>query len=156
MRRSDREVKDFAEITKMLAESQVCRIAMFDETHPYLVPVNFGFDLDGSVLTFYFHCAPVGKKIELIAKNPHVCVELDGGHEVVGGETPCSSSFHYFGIIAQGTAEEITDLKQKNDALMKIVTHSRPEMQGEIPESALGGVAVYKIVCPNFSAKANR
>ena len=42
MRRKDREITAFDEIMKIIAKCDTCRVAMFDETFPYIIPLNFG------------------------------------------------------------------------------------------------------------------
>ena len=50
MRRKDREITDFDEMMKIIAKCDTCRVAMFDETFPYIVPLNFGTDLELSLI----------------------------------------------------------------------------------------------------------
>lgn len=62
MRRNDREIIDITEIEKIIAESKVCHVAMFDEVYPYIVTLNFGY-INETKPKLYFHSAPVGKKL---------------------------------------------------------------------------------------------
>ena len=57
MRRKDREITDFNEIIEIIKKCDVCRIALNDEDFPYIVPLNFGLDVQGEQVFFYFHCA---------------------------------------------------------------------------------------------------
>ena len=45
MRRKDREITDFNEIIEIIKKCDVCRIAMNDGDFPYIVPLNFGLDV---------------------------------------------------------------------------------------------------------------
>ena len=47
MRRKDREIKDFNEIIEIIRKCDVCRIALHDGDFPYIVPLNFGLDVQG-------------------------------------------------------------------------------------------------------------
>ena len=47
MRRKDREITDFNEIIEIIKKCDVCRIALNDEDFPYIVPLNFGLDIQG-------------------------------------------------------------------------------------------------------------
>ena len=76
MRRKDREVSDFDEMMKIIAKCDTCRVAMYDETFPYIVPLNFGTDLEDDQLYLYFHGAKIGKKIDLMRKNKNVSFEI--------------------------------------------------------------------------------
>jgi nitroimidazol reductase NimA-like FMN-containing flavoprotein (pyridoxamine 5'-phosphate oxidase superfamily) len=44
-------------------------LVMCRDNIPYAVPMNHGYE-NGR---FYFHCAPAGKKLQVIEKNPNVC-----------------------------------------------------------------------------------
>ena len=76
MRRKDREITAFDEIMKIIAKCDTCRVAMFDETFPYIIPLNFGTDLEDNQLYLYFHGAKIGKKIDLMKQNKNVSFEM--------------------------------------------------------------------------------
>ena len=71
MRRKDREITDFDEMMKIIAKCDTCRVAMFDETFPYIVPLNFGTDVEDNQLYLYFHGAKIGKKIDLLVDDDY-------------------------------------------------------------------------------------
>lgn len=62
MRRKDREITDVQEILNIIRKCDVCRIAMNDGDFPYIVPLNFGLDVQGEQVYLYFHGALEGKK----------------------------------------------------------------------------------------------
>ena len=62
MRRKDREITDFNEMIEIIKKCDVCRIALNDEAFPYIVPLNFGLDVQGEQVFLYFHAAMEGKK----------------------------------------------------------------------------------------------
>lgn len=72
MRRSDREITDFQELITVMRGCDVCRLALHDEPYPYILPLNFGLEVDGETVRLYFHGANTGMKYDLIAKNPNV------------------------------------------------------------------------------------
>lgn len=57
MRRKDREVKDFEIIKQIIDECQIIRIGLQDGDYPYIVPLNFGYEIDGEQIYFYIHGA---------------------------------------------------------------------------------------------------
>jgi len=59
MRRKEREITDQQIIDKILSESIICRLALYDEEFPYIVPMDFGY-ADNAL---FFHCAREGKKL---------------------------------------------------------------------------------------------
>ena len=83
MRRKDREITDFNEIIEIIKKCDVCRIALNDEDFPYIVPLNFGLDVQGEQVFFYFHAAMEGKKLDLIAKDNRATFEMDCDHKFI-------------------------------------------------------------------------
>ena len=79
MRRKDREVADLEGRLAILEQCPVCRVAINDPASgvPYLVPLNFGMAAGPQSLTLYFHCAPVGTKLDLLRADPNVSFEAD-------------------------------------------------------------------------------
>ena len=109
MRRKDREITDFDEMMKIIAKCDTCRVAMFDETFPYIVPFNFGTDLEDDQLYLYFHCAMEGKKLDLIAKDNRVTFEMDCDHNFILYEERMSCTMGYESVIGHGVIETVPD-----------------------------------------------
>mgnify|MGYP000681818771 CR=1 FL=1 len=63
------EIKDFDEIIEVINKCDVCRLAINDGDYPYIVPMNFGLNIEDGKVVLYFHCASEGKKLELLKKN---------------------------------------------------------------------------------------
>ena len=99
MRRSDREIKDRAELLDVISRCDVCRLALNDEEgYPYILPLNFGEkDVDGQ-LTLYFHGAMEGKKYELMEKDPRASFEMDCSHELFMNDEKMSCTMKYEGL----------------------------------------------------------
>jgi len=85
MRKKEKELQDRSEIDAVIRKADVCRLGLSVDDHPYIVPLNFGFD--GECL--YFHTAGAGKKIDMIRRNNIVCFEMDADCQVVRAENPC-------------------------------------------------------------------
>ena len=60
--------------------------------HSYIVTMNFGYEWEGRLPAFYFHCAREGRKLEMMRSNPRVCFELDCGHALRTGPAPCTGA----------------------------------------------------------------
>ena len=70
MRRNDREITEFSEMTDVMKRCDGCRLALNDEEgYPYLLPLNFGMEETDGRVTLYFHGAKEGKKYDLIRKH---------------------------------------------------------------------------------------
>ncbi|MDD3174060.1 MAG: pyridoxamine 5'-phosphate oxidase family protein, partial [Herbinix sp.] len=89
MRRQDREVTNMDEIITIMKKCDVCRLALFDEEFPYIIPMNFGFTYQNGEIELYFHCAKAGKKLDLINLNPKVGFEMDCSHRLILDEKDC-------------------------------------------------------------------
>lgn len=83
MRRKDKEIVSRAECDAVLNEAQVAHVAMVDGEKPYVVAMNFSYD--GRAL--YLHCAKEGRKLEILARNPNVCIGAETGVRFVAGRS---------------------------------------------------------------------
>ena len=101
MRKSNRAVYEKAELTKMIEQCDVCRMALYDGEFPYIVPLNFGFEVK-ELFVLYFHCATVGRKLDMMRKNNKVGFEMDSSHGLKMDETACECSMNYQSIIGEG------------------------------------------------------
>ncbi len=77
MRRKDREVTDFNTIVSIIDECNVLRIGLADDDYPYIVPLNFGYRVEGEQIYFYIHGAMAGRKYELMNKLKKCSCEMD-------------------------------------------------------------------------------
>jgi uncharacterized protein len=149
MRRKDKEMTDPDAIAAIICKSTVCRLAMSDENQPYVIPMSFGYQ-DGAV---YFHCAPEGRKIEILRKNPRVCIEFDVDCRLNAGDSPCKWGFSFQSAIAFGIAAFIEDPAEKQAAL-DIIMRQYSSDTFTYPESAVAKIAVIKVVVTELTGKA--
>ena len=122
MRRADRQIKNLSDIELIISRCDVCRIAFADLNTPYIVTMNFGHK-PGDKSCLYFHCAPEGKKIDLISRNNYVCFEMDTDHKLYGGAEGCDWGMNYSSIIGYGRIHIIRDLTEKKTGLDCIMAH---------------------------------
>lgn len=126
MRRADREITDKQELIRLIEKCDVCRIALNDEEYPYILPLNFGMQLENGMPVFYFHGALEGKKYELIAKNPKASFEMDCVHELFTDEEKGSCSQAYESVIGRGVMEMVPEEK-KAEGLNILMRHYHME-----------------------------
>lgn len=119
MRRKDREISDFNEITEIIKKCDVCRIALNDGDFPYIVPLNFGLEVKDGQAFFYFHAAAEGKKLDLIAKDNQATFEMDCDHNFILYEERMSCTMGYASVIGHGTIETVPD--EEKYAALKIL-----------------------------------
>ena len=148
MRRKERKITDQDIITKILSESLICRIALFDDDFPYIVPMNYGVK-DNAL---YFHCALEGKKIDLIQKNNKVGFEIEAEHEILKFEQSCKWTTKYRSIIGTGEIEIIRDFEEKVKGL-DILMQQHGKGDNSYNSKQVDNVLILKLNILSLSAK---
>jgi len=148
MRRKEKEITDKAVIESIILSSSVCRLALSEDNHPYLVPLCFGYE-DNSL---YFHSAPEGKKLDILRDNNNVCFEFDIDCQRVEAEEVCKWSMSYRSVIGFGKATIIDDPKEKIKAINAIIQHyaGRPLQYRKTNRK---GTAIIKVEIESISGK---
>lgn len=150
MRRRDREITDISVMESIIRDSSVCRMGLCDGDRPYVVPMNFGYR-DGKV---YMHSALEGKKLDIIRKNPDVCLEFETDLEIVRAEEACSFSMKYRSVIAWGKASIQEEAKDKAYGLNVIMEHYTGR-EFEFPVQALTRIVVIRVDIEEMTGKQN-
>ena len=148
MRRADREITSRAEIEEIIRRSLVCRLALADENHPYIVPLCFGYK--DNVL--YFHSAGQGKKIDIIKKNSRVCFEFDIDSEVIKADKACEWGMQYKSVVGFGQASFLEDYESKRRALDIIMKQYSGE-SSTYPEAKLKHTVIIKVDIEHMTGK---
>jgi nitroimidazol reductase NimA-like FMN-containing flavoprotein (pyridoxamine 5'-phosphate oxidase superfamily) len=149
MRREEQAITDPAAIEEMLRSELVCRIALHDDPYPYVVPLHFVYDA-GSI---YFHSARLGRKIELMEKNRHVCFEVDHLEAIVPGDAACSWSARYRSVIGEGVAGLVPE-EERSRVLGLLMKKYGGRGDYTFTKEGLQGVAVVRIDIRAMTAKA--
>jgi hypothetical protein len=156
MRRKDREITQTEEILCITEKAKVLHLALFDGEYPYVVPLHYGFEYSGGKLVFFCHGAKEGHKIDLIRKDPHVCIELECDIESIpGGEEPCRYGSAYASVIGRGTAELVRDEEEKIRGL-ELLMKNQTGRDFPISEQMASTVEVIKLTITDFTAKARK
>jgi nitroimidazol reductase NimA-like FMN-containing flavoprotein (pyridoxamine 5'-phosphate oxidase superfamily) len=153
MRRKDREITSLNEIVEIIDKCDVCRIALSENNIPYIVPMNFGFEVIDKTITLYFHCASDGKKLDILRKNNNVCFEMDCGHELLEGKNACSYSMKYESVIGNAIAEFITDINEKEHALNMLMKKYTSDKEHNFNEEMLNMLTIFKLKTTEFTGK---
>ena len=126
---------------------------------PYVVPLNFGYAYENGAFSFVFHCAHEGRKLDCLALDPRVCVEVDGGHALIEGtsarveETAQGITTRYESVIGFGRAERVTDPAEKARCLSLLMRHQTGRDFSFTPAQA-AGVTVCRVSVHTLTAKA--
>ena len=156
MRRKEYEIKEITEIIGIIDKCKVFRIALADCNNAYIVPLNFGYLFENEVLCLFFHGAPVGRKIELLKKNPYVCFEMDFEKGLVKGEKGCKYRYLYRSVIGEGPVSFIKNREEKKLALNQILRHQTESADNFLfDETIIDKTAAFKLTVRNISGKAN-
>lgn len=94
-----------------------------DDEYPYSIPVNFAKVSDSA----YIHCAPAGRKIDMICKNSHATLSVVGRADVV----PEKFSLSYASAMAFGRICICTDDSERRKGLRAIVKKFCPHLIAE-------------------------
>ncbi len=121
MRRKEREVVDKQEIIDILPRCNTVRIAINGDKYPYAVPVSFGMEVKDDKPVIYFHCAPVGMKVDMLRANPNVCVEGDIFIRIE--PTAHGITARYESVIGFGKCSFVEDMDEVIHGLKLICDH---------------------------------
>jgi nitroimidazol reductase NimA-like FMN-containing flavoprotein (pyridoxamine 5'-phosphate oxidase superfamily) len=147
MRRSDREIKNFQDIVAVLDKCEIIHIAMSRNDIPYIVPMNFGYVIDGEKITIYLHGAQEGKKHDIIAKNSSVCFDGVSWSEIVPSADNNASKWTtlYQSVIGEGQISIVSDDDEKIKGLNSIMQHCGFKGIPQYLPQSLNAVKVLKI-----------
>ena len=127
MRRTDREITDTKEMAAIIQKADTCHVALTDGGLPYIVALNYGVtwstEKERSLPIFYFHCAPAGKKIDLLKTNDNAAFFIDTDHELVQGNADCDWGMKYKSVGGRGSLSIVRDPEEKKKGLDLIMNH---------------------------------
>lgn len=151
MRRRDREISDFNEIVQVMEKCDVCRLALNDGDYPYILPLNFGMEVEDGQVVLYFHGANVGYKYELIEKDNRASFEMDCSHRLITNDVNMSCTMEYESVIGKGHVEILNE-EEKYDALVKLMKHYHKE---DFPfnKAVMSVTIVFKMVITEMTGK---
>ena len=154
MRRKDRQINSPEQIKEILHEAKVCRLGLWDGDEPYVVPLSFGWQWD-DCLNLYFHCAPEGRKLDILHRFPKAAFEIDCLKKLAGGPAACSWSAVYCSLMGVGTVSFVTQADQKRRALDAIMEQQTGKGGFEYTDQHLARVTVLSLKAERLTAKAN-
>lgn len=152
MTRREFEVKDPGVIRDILDGSKFLHLGLVDDGMPYVVPMNYGYIMEDGKLTLYLHSAVKGYKLDVIAKNPTCCFEMDWGVEPFEGKIPCQYGITYYSLMGRGKAVLVEDVKEK-EAAMTLLMKAQTGKDFEFNERLVSIVSVIRIDVSEYTAK---
>lgn len=152
MTRRERQVTDIDEIIKILDKSKVAHVGMIDGDEPYVVPMNYGYIMDGEKLTVYLHGAKRGRKLDVMRKNPKVFFEAVCDIVPFEGEVACKYGNTYASVMGRGTAHIVEDVEEKKRAL-SILMKTQTGKDFSFDDKLVSVVSVIRIDVLEYTAK---
>lgn len=151
MRRKDREITDVWEIARIMERCFSVSVAFAGET-PYVVPVNFGFALEGGAFCLYIHGAPEGEKMRRAALDPRAAFAMHTGETLLEADEACGYTADFLSVCGSGTLEALSG-EEKRRGLERIMAHYAPGKAFAFRDQALEAVAVLRLNVQEISGK---
>ncbi|NPV01502.1 MAG: pyridoxamine 5'-phosphate oxidase family protein [Brevinematales bacterium] len=151
MRRKDREIVSHAEMEGILARAEYGVLSLCDKGKPYGVAVNFGYT-DNAV---FIHCAPDGRKLDIIRDNPAAGFTAVGETKMIRAEKACDWSSFYESVFIEGRAVIVDDPSGKAAGLNAIM-RKYSGREYEFGAGDLNGIVIIRIDIETMTAKRKK
>ena len=152
MTKRERQVTDPEQIRQILDKGKVLHLGLCVQNEPYVVPLNYGYTMEDGRLTVYLHSALRGKKLDMIAANPNVFLEIDCDVTPFEGVKPCQYGMTYSSLMARGTAHIVEHVEEKKMA-MSILMKTQTEKDFSFDDKLVSIVAVIRVDVSEYTAK---
>lgn len=152
MTKRELQVTDPHQIRDILNKAKVLHLGLCVDNEPYVVPMNYGYIMEGETLVLYLHSAVQGKKLDMIRANPRVFFELDCDRMPFEGEKPCQYGLVYSSVMGRGTARIVEDVEEKIQA-MTMLMKTQTGRKFSFNDRLVSIVAVIRIDVTEYTAK---
>jgi nitroimidazol reductase NimA-like FMN-containing flavoprotein (pyridoxamine 5'-phosphate oxidase superfamily) len=106
---------DTHEIDKLIREQMLCRIAFKGDQYPYMAPFQYVL-VNG---TLYFHFTDYGKKMRLLDKDKHVCVEMEK-------YKPDMSEYNF--VVLRGKLKVVADPEERTKVINRMAEEGKQDL----------------------------
>lgn len=155
MRRKDREVTDFNKIIEIVDECQIVRLGLADGDFPYIVPVNFAYQVVDGTLYLYLHGAMAGRKYEMLRNNPRCSFEMDIPLKMDCIYEAKDVTMRYKSVMGKAEATFL-DGEERQRAIDEVIMNRYEETRHfEYNHAAVKKTAVVRLKVTEITAKAN-
>lgn len=158
MRRKDREVSDINKIESIIKKCDSLTLALNDEESgfPYILPLNFGYEVMNGKLLLFFHSALEGKKVELMKKDNRASFQMDTDHELLYNEDRGYCTMNYKSVVGRGRIKIIEDYDEKIKALKNLMRHNHNGIDKYFNDRAVSRTLVYQLEVDEIIAKVKK
>ena len=105
------------QIEKVISENVLGRLGCHADGETYVVPISYAYDAK----YIYFRSFE-GLKLSMMRKNPKVCFQIDTIKDMADWES----------VIIVGTFEELSNEKDRNMGLKKLMSRTMPKIAGQM------------------------
>lgn len=143
-------ITDSEVIERLIRTCKTCYVGMVDGDRPYVLPMNFGFAKG----VIYLHSAPEGHSLEVLERNPHVCITFCTNPKLIKQHPDVACSYRMQGasVLCRGKVEFVEDMAQKREALDCIMAQYSSK-QFKYGEPAVRNVKVWRVEVDEITAK---
>lgn len=153
IRRKDRAITDPEQIKDIIDACDTIRIGLSDGECPYIVPMNFGYEMEGMRLSFYVHGAMAGRKYELMKTRAFCSFEMDCAHRLECLDEG-SITMRYRSVM--GTARiELLSGDEKARAVDLLMNRDAETRRFPYDRTPLARTMVARLTVTEITAKAN-
>lgn len=150
MRREDRQMPK-EEAMDALSRAKWGVLSTCAGDTPYGVPVNYVFCREESAL--FFHCAPEGRKLDMIKSNGSVSFAAVTQERIM----PDKLTTHYESVIVSGKASVVEGSKEKTKRLRQLCKALAPGPAGGVSftDDCVAASLIVRIDIEEISGKRN-
>ena len=152
MTKRERQITDPKQIFEILDKGKVLHLGLCVDNEPYVVPMNYGYIQDDGKLVVYLHSAVRGRKLDMIAANPKVFLEIDCDQVPFDGVLPCQYGMAYSSFMGRGIARIVEDVEEKKKA-MSILMKTQTGEDFSFEDRLVSIVSVIRIDVEEYTAK---
>ena len=152
MTKRERQITDPQQIQHILDTAKVLHLGLCVDNEPYVVPMNYGYTLEGEKLVLYLHSAVQGKKLDMMRANPKVFFELECDLQPFEGRLPCQYGCAYSSVMGRGEARLVDDVEEKKKA-MSILMKTQTGKDFSFEDRLVSIVTVVRIDVAQYTAK---
>jgi nitroimidazol reductase NimA-like FMN-containing flavoprotein (pyridoxamine 5'-phosphate oxidase superfamily) len=153
LRRKEREVKGISDLVSIIEKCDVCTLVLHNEGIPYLLPLNFGYEVIDGVVHLFFHSAMEGTKFDIMKRDARASFEMHANHQLEYFEEQGYCTMSYESVIGTGKMHIIDNPQEKEKALRKIMDQYH-EKDAYFNPAAIPRTKVYKLIVESMSGKS--
>ena len=152
MRKADREIKSRNEIIEIIKRCDVCRLAFNNGEYPYIIPLNFGIEVDDKKIILYFHSALEGTKVDIMKREMKATFEMDTKHELQYYEEKGYCTMSYESVIGKRRIRILPE-NEKMEALKKLMAQYHKDKETYFNPAAIPRTLVYSLEVEEITIK---